>query len=156
MMEATETLEQVLADQLFFKGIAPEKLALIAECAHEVTFAAGDYLFREGQPANHFYVVTRGAVALETHTPGRGEHTLQTVMENEVLGWSWLFPPYRWHFDGRALTLIRAIDFNALCLRGKCDEDHDLGYELMRRFGQIMFERLQATRLQLLDVYGSH
>jgi CRP-like cAMP-binding protein len=155
-MEATTALERVLAEQPFFKGIPVEKLALIAECAHEVTFAAGDYLFQEGQPADHFYVVTRGHVALEIDVPGGGQRTIQTVGEDEVLGWSWLFPPYRWHFDGRALSLIRAIDFNALCLRGKCDEDHDLGYELMRRFGLVMFERLQATRLQLLDVYGSH
>ncbi len=155
-MEGTATLEQVLAEQPFFKGLAPDKLALIAECAHEVAFPAGEYLFREGEPANHFYILTRGKVALEIHAPGQGEHILQTVTENEVLGWSWLFPPYRWHFDGHATTLIRAIDFNALCLRGKCDEDHDLGYELMKRFGQVMFDRLQATRLQLLDVYGSH
>jgi CRP-like cAMP-binding protein len=155
-MEATAALERVLAEQPFFKGIPVEQLALIAECAHEVTFAAGDYLFHEGQPASHFYVVTRGHVALEIDVPGGGARTIQTVGEDEVLGWSWLFPPYRWHFDGRALSLIRAIDFNALCLRGKCDEDHDLGYELMRRFGLVMFERLQATRLQLLDVYGSH
>jgi len=155
-MEATVTLASVLVDQPFFKGIPPEKLARIAECAHEVTFAAGDYLFREGDPANHFYFLTRGQVALQIHVPGRGEHTIQTVAEADVLGWSWLFPPYRWHFDGRALMLIRAIDFNALCLRGKCDEDHDLGYALMQRFGLVLFERLQATRLQLLDVYGSH
>ncbi len=155
-MENTATLEPVLAEQAFFKGLAPEKLALIAECAHEVTFAAGEYLFREGQPANHFYILTHGKVALEIHAPGQGEHTIQTVTDHEVLGWSWLFSPYRWHFDGRALTLIRAIDFNALCLRGKCDADHDLGYDLMKRFGQVLFDRLQATRLQLLDVYGSH
>ncbi len=155
-METIATSEPVLAEQAFFKGLVPEKLALIAECAREVTFAAGEYLFREGQPANHFYILTHGKVALEIHAPGRGEHTIQTVTDHEVLGWSWLFPPYRWHFDGRALTLIRAIDFNALCLRGKCEEDHDLGYDLMQRFGQILFDRLQATRLQLLDVYGSH
>jgi CRP-like cAMP-binding protein len=155
-METTAALEQVLAEQAFFKGLAPEKLARIAACAHEVTFAAGEYLFREGQPANHFYLLTHGQVALEIHAPGQGELTIQTVTEHEVLGWSWLFPPYRWHFDGRARTLIRALDFNALCLRGKCDEDHDLGYALLQRFGQVLFDRLQATRLQLLDVYGSH
>lgn len=155
-MESSTALTPILAEQQFFHGMPPEQLALISTCAHEVTFPAGEYLFREGQPANHFYILTHGAVALEIHVPGRGARTLQTVNEHEVLGWSWLFPPYRWHFDGHALTLIRAIDFNTLCLRGKCDEDHDLGYALMQRFGQVLFDRLQATRLQLLDVYGSH
>jgi CRP-like cAMP-binding protein len=73
-----------------------------------------------------------------------------------VLGWSWLFPPYRWHFDARALELTRAIALDGKCLREKCEEDHDLGYELVKRVAQIIMERLQATRLQLLDVYGVH
>jgi CRP/FNR family cyclic AMP-dependent transcriptional regulator len=153
-MEATAALERILADQPFFKGVPVEKLALIAECAHEVTFAAGDYLFQEGQPADHFYVVTRGHVALEIDVPGGGQRTIQTVGEDEVLGWSWLFPPYRWHFDGRAVGSVRAVAVDGTCLRGKCDDDPALGYELMRRFSQVMLERLQATRLRLADVYG--
>jgi CRP-like cAMP-binding protein len=143
-----------LGDQPFLKGLSPAHLVAIAECAHPVTFASGEYVFREGDSANHFYIITYGQVSLELHVPGRGSRVIQTVEKDEVLGWSWLFPPYRWHFDGRALTMIRAIDFNGLCLRGKCDADHDLGYELMQRFAQTMMARLQATRLQLLDVYG--
>ena len=149
-----DTSEYVLGDQAFLKGLAPAHLMAIAECAHPVTFASGEYVFHEGDPANHFYIITYGQVSLELHVPGRGSHVIQTVGKDEVLGWSWLFPPYRWHFDGRALTMIRAIDFNGMCLRGKCDADHDLGYELMKRFAQTIMARLQATRLQLLDVYG--
>jgi CRP-like cAMP-binding protein len=149
-----DTSEYVLGDQPFLKGLMPAHLVAIAECAHPVRFASGEYVFHEGDPANHFYIITYGQVSLELHVPGRGSHVIQTVEKDEVLGWSWLFPPYRWHFDGRALTMIRAIDFNGLCLRGKCDADHDLGYELMQRFAQTMMARLQATRLQLLDVYG--
>lgn len=149
-----DTSEYVLGEQAFLKGLAPAHLMAIAECAHPVTFASGEYVFHEGDPANHFYIITYGQVSLELHVPGRGSHVIQTVGKDEVLGWSWLFPPYRWHFDGRALTMVRAIDFNGLCLRGKCDSDHDLGYELMQRFAQTMMARLQATRLQLLDVYG--
>ena len=149
-----DTSEYVLGDQPFLKGLPPAHLVAIAECAHPVTFASGEYVFHEGDPANHFYIITYGQVSLELYVPGRGSHVIQTVEKDEVLGWSWLFPPYRWHFDGRALTMIRAIDFNGLCLRGKCDADHDLGYDLMQRFAQTMMARLQATRLQLLDVYG--
>jgi CRP-like cAMP-binding protein len=72
----------------------------------------------------------------------------------EVLGWSWLIPPYHWKFDARAIEQTRALALDGKCLRTKCEEDHDLGYELLKRFAQIMEERLQATRLQLLDVYG--
>jgi len=149
-----DTSEYVLGDQAFLKGLPAAHLLAIAECAHPVTFASGEYVFHEGDPANHFYIITYGQVSLELYVPGRGSHVIQTVEKDEVLGWSWLFPPYRWHFDGRALTMIRAIDFNGLCLRGKCDADHDLGYALMQRFAQTMMTRLQATRLQLLDVYG--
>jgi hypothetical protein len=71
-----------------------------------------------------------------------------------VIGWSWLFPPYRWHFDGRALSSVRATSFDGACLRGKCDQDPALGYELMKRFARVFSERLRGTRLRLLDVYG--
>ncbi|HET7080360.1 MAG TPA: cyclic nucleotide-binding domain-containing protein [Chloroflexia bacterium] len=149
-----DTSEYVLGEQAFLKGLSPAHLMAIAECAHPVTFASGEYVFHEGDPANHFYILTYGQVSLELYVPGRGSHVIQTVEKDEVLGWSWLFPPYRWHFDGRALTVVRAIDFNGMCLRAKCDADHDLGYDLMQRFAQTMMSRLQATRLQLLDVYG--
>ena len=150
-----EALDNILAEQPFFKGIAPDKLAELVECAHPVTFYPNEYLFREGEPAQHFYILTHGRVALEIHVPGQGDNILQTVTEGEVLGWSWLFAPYKWQFDGRALSLTRALVFNGLCIRGKCDADHDLGYELTQRFGHVLYERLQATRLQLLDMYRS-
>jgi hypothetical protein len=87
-------------------------------------------------------------------TPGRGSITFQTVGVGEIVGVSWLVPPYRWTYDARALELTRAIAMDAGCLRGKCEQDHDLGYEVMKRFVPVLVERLQATRLQILDVYG--
>jgi hypothetical protein len=92
---------------------------------------------------------------VETFAPGRGPIIIQTLGEGEVLGWSWLIAPYRWRFDGRAVELTRAIALDGECLRGKCEEDHNFGYKLMKRFAHVMEQRLQATRLQLLDVYGS-
>jgi CRP-like cAMP-binding protein len=80
--------------------------------------------------------------------------TIETINEGEVLGWSWLFPPYKRQYDARAIVLTRAIAFDGKCLRGKCDQDQQLGYELMRRFAQVMVDRLRAARVQMLDIYG--
>jgi CRP/FNR family transcriptional regulator, cyclic AMP receptor protein len=149
-----QTLEQLIAMSPVFAGLAPAQLALIAGCAVNERFEAGAQLFREGAPADRFYLIRAGAVALEVDAPGRGALTIETLQAGEVVGWSWLFEPYRWQFDGRATQPTAAVAFDGTCLRGKCEADHELGYELMRRFAASMVERLQATRLQLLDVYG--
>jgi CRP/FNR family transcriptional regulator, cyclic AMP receptor protein len=149
------SLESVLADVPLLDGLSRDELALISSCAGNVRFTPGQQLFREGDQADTFYVVRHGAVALETFVPARGPVAIETVEAGEVIGWSWLFPPYRWHFDARALTVVRATGFDGACLRGKCDHDPVLGYHLMSRFAQIMIERLQWTRLRLLDVYGN-
>jgi CRP-like cAMP-binding protein len=148
------TLEQLITDSPVFAGLAEEQLSTIAGCAVNERFPAGASLFRAGEPADRFYLIREGAVALEIHAPARGAIVIETLHEGEVAGWSWLFPPYRWQFDGRAVSDTRAVGFDGACLRGKCETDHELGYELMRRFAGSLIERLQATRLQLLDVYG--
>lgn len=127
---------------------------MLVGCAANVRFEAGQYIFREGEEAKTFYLLRHGRVALEMAVPGRGSLTIQTIREGDVLGWAWLFPPHRWHFDARAVELVRAIAMDGQCLRDKCEQDHSLGYELVKRFAQVIVERLQATRLQLLDVYG--
>lgn len=149
------SLENVLQDVPFFDGLAPTELTLLVGCAGNVHFAAGESLFREGDEANTFYVVRHGSVALETFVPARGTIVIETIGAGEVIGWSWLFAPYRWHFDARALTVVRATGFDGACLRQKCEDDPALGYDLMGRFAQVLIERLQWTRLRLLDVYGN-
>ena len=146
------SLETVLADTAFLDGLGPDRLALLAGCAGNVHFGAGETLFRQGDPADAFYVLRQGSVALEQFVPGRGPVVIETIEAGEVLGWSWLFQPYRWHFDAR--TVVSATGFDGACLRGKCEDDPALGYELMGRFAQVLIERLQWTRLRLLDVYG--
>jgi CRP-like cAMP-binding protein len=150
---------QTIADQLggipFFAGLAAEEVETVAGCAGNVHFDAGSVLFREGDQADTFYVVRHGSIAVETFVPARGSVTIETIEPGEVIGWSWLFPPYRWHFDARALTDVRATAFDGACLRGKCDADPVLGYDLMSRFAQVLIERLQWTRLRLLDLYGN-
>jgi CRP/FNR family transcriptional regulator, cyclic AMP receptor protein len=147
-------VDSLLAEVPLFAGMSPLQLELLAGCASNVRFDAGAVLFREGDEANAFYVIRHGTVAIEVYAPPRGGMTIETIEPGEVIGWSWLFPPYRWHFDARALSQVRATAFDGSCLRGKCDEDPALGYDLMKRFAQVMTERLQWTRLRLLDVYG--
>ncbi len=150
-----ETLEPILAAHPFFKGLPHEQLHLLLGCASNVKFDAGEFISREGQEASEFYIIRQGKVALELFSPTHGPITVETLEDGDVTGWSWLLPPYRAHFDARAVELTRAIRFDALCLRSKLDEDHDLGYELLKRFVKIIAERLSATRLQLLDIYGT-
>ena len=148
------TLEPIIREHPFFKDLPEQHLKLVVGCAKNVLFDEGQMLFREGEPADEFYLIRTGQVTIEVHVPGRGPAIWETVGEGDVLGWSWLFPPYRWHFDARALQPTRALAFDGKCLRGKCDQDHDLGYELMKLCAAVMVQRLQAARLQLLDLYG--
>jgi CRP/FNR family cyclic AMP-dependent transcriptional regulator len=149
-----EGLEHILREHAFFTGFAPEHNALVAGCARNHRFDAGDYLFREGEPANEFFLIRHGKVALEIVAPGQAPIVFTTLGEGEIVGASWLVPPYRWSFDARAVELVRAIGIDAACLRGKCEADHHLGYEMMKRFLPVLVKRLHATRLQILDVYG--
>lgn len=151
-----EGLESILRQLPFFAGLKDEFCTLVAGCAKNVRFDAGHYLFQEGESADQFYVLRHGRVALELTAPGRGSVTFQTLGPGELVGVSWLIPPYRWTYDARALELIRAISIDAACLRQKSEADHDLGYEMMKRFMPVLIQRLQATRLQILDVYGAH
>jgi CRP-like cAMP-binding protein len=147
-------IENLLADVPVFADLGARELETVAGCGRNVRFDAGQQLFREGDAADVFYVVRHGSVAVETFVPARGPMMIETIEAGEVIGWSWLFPPYRWHFDARALTQVRATSFDGACLRGKCDADPALGYTLMSRFAQVLIERLQWTRLRLLDLYG--
>lgn len=148
-------LEELIADASVFAGLDASWLALIAGCAGNEHVRAETLLFQEGQPAERFFLIRHGAIALEVHSPATGSLVIETLGEGEVVGWSWLFKPYRWQFDARAIKPTRLVAFDGACLRAKCDANHELGYQLMHRFASAMLERLQATRLQLLDVYGN-
>ena len=148
-----QTLEPLLRRHEFFAGLDPEYLALIAGCASNVVFPDGAFLFREGTAAERFFLIRSGAVALEISAPGC-VITIQTLGEGDVAGFSWLLGPHRWEFDGRAVGRVRAIEMDGGCLRARCESDPRLGFDHMRRFARLATRRLQATRLQLLDVYG--
>ena len=151
-----ETLERILAEHSFFEGLETEYLKLLVGCASNVRFQAGAYLFREGEEASHFYLIRQGRVAVEIYAPQRPPIVVQTLEGGDILGWSWLIPPYHWRFDARVVEPARAIALDGKCLRSKCEENHDLGYALLKRFAHIVEQRLEATRMQLLDVYATH
>jgi len=144
--------EAVLAALPFLSGLNLQQLQTVGDCAMKSNFAAGELVFREGDPANRFYVILRGSVALESR-PKRGKpFRIQKLGPGDVLGWSWLFPPYRWQFDARALEPVRAIFFYGTRLREHCETDPELGRLLLLRMAEVMMKRLQATRRQLAKV----
>jgi CRP/FNR family transcriptional regulator, cyclic AMP receptor protein len=150
-----QTLEVIIREHPFFKGMGDRYIQFITGCAKNACFDAGDVIFREGDPADHFYLIREGLVAVELMIPNRGFTTVQTISDGDILGWSWLLPPYRSRFGARTVRPTRVLEFDGKCLRSKCDEDHDLGYEVLKRFAGVAAERLQATRLQLLDLYAA-
>ena len=152
----TRDLSGLIAETPLFKGLSQPVLATIAGCARNSKLPAGHMLGREGELQNEFFLVREGKVAIQTMVPAKGVLTLQTLGPGNVVGWSWIFPPYLWEFDARVLTDTLALVFDGACLRRKCDADHSLGYDLMRRMAAVMTARLKATRLQLMDLYGPH
>ena len=149
-----ENLERIIAEHPFFEGLDSEFTKLMVSCASNVRFKAGIYILKEGDPANTFYLIREGKVAVEVFAPQRQPIIVATLSVGELLGWSWLLPPFQWKFHARAIDSVRAIALDGKCLRTKCEENHDLGYAVLKRFAQIMEHRLEATRLQLLDVYS--
>jgi CRP-like cAMP-binding protein len=142
-------LRDIVAGHPFCHELAWEHLAFLLDCAMRVEFEAGQTLFQEGEMANRFYLLQRGKVALESRASGEAFVRVQHLGEGEVLGWSWLFPPYCWHFAARALERTEAVFFYGTRLRERCEQDHPFGYELMKRFAQVLIRRLQSTRLRL-------
>ncbi len=149
-----ETLERIIAEHPFFAGLDNGFTKLMVGCASNVQFKAGTYIFKEGEPANTFYLIREGRAAVEVSAPQHKPIIISTLGVGEILGWSWLLPPFQWKFQARAVEDTRSIALDGKCLRTKCEENHDLGYEVLKRFAQIMEQRLEATRLQLLDVYA--
>ena len=143
-------LTELITTHPFFRNMKPEHLKILTENAAEVEFEAGEILFREREPANQFYLIESGSIALEAHEPPDGTKLVQKLGVGDVLGWSWLFPPFVWHFRARALEQTSAIVLNGAHLLITAEADHDFGYELMKRVAQVVIRRLQATRKELI------
>ncbi len=150
-----ENLERIISQHPFFTGLDAAYLSLAVGCASNTRFKAGEYVFKEGAEANEFYLIRSGRVALEVFAPQHSPLVVETLGEGDILGWSWLLPPYVWKFHAHAVENTAAIALDGKCLRTKCEQNHDLGYELLKRFAQIIAKRLEVTRFQLLDVYSA-
>ena len=149
------TIAEYLPQHPFFEGLDESVAALVAGCAVNVHFRPGQQIFREGEPADAFYVVRHGRVSLEVRTPTGPPVVVDTVHDDDVVGWSWLVPPYRWTFDARATEETSAIHFDGACLRGKAEEDPAIGYALLQRVVTVMSDRVHSARVRLLDLYGA-
>lgn len=149
-----ENLASTLAKHPFFHGMEARHLEAIAACASPVNFPAGGYLFREAEEASRLFVINYGKVAVEIFRARRGPVTIHMVDDGQILGMLWFHKPYRWRADARAVELTRTIALDVHCLTQKCEENHDLGFELLKRYSHILTLQFRSIMLQLLDMHG--
>jgi CRP-like cAMP-binding protein len=148
-VQEKESLDQLIAEQPLFKDLESKYLQFIVDCASLKNFEPGDYLLREKEDADEFYLIRQGKVALSTFVPGRGSINIQYLGDGKVVGWSWLIRPHRWHFNALATETTDVIAIDGKRLRDECEKDHDLGYELMKRLALVVGQRLRMTRMRL-------
>jgi CRP-like cAMP-binding protein len=148
-----EDLTEILRQHPFLADLSDMHMQTLLGCASNLHVRDGEYLIREGESAEKFYLIRTGRVALEMDVSPKGVLRIQTVGPGEVLGWSWLIYPYRWHFSACAVADVRAVALDGKCLRTKCETDHDFGYEILKRLSLVMENRVEATRMQLVDFY---
>lgn len=148
------TLSALIAEQPFFRNFNPQYFPVLAASAELVRFGAHRQIFEKGDAADKFYLITSGEVSLTTHVVVNvGVREIQNLQAGEALGWSWLFPPYEWQFSATALSDVEAIAFDAARLREAMDRDHSFGYDLAMRVGFVLGDRLQSTRVSMLNPY---
>ena len=150
--ESPAPLAKAIAAHRFAAGMKPGHLKRLVDAAMFKKFERDEIVFREGDPANRFYLISKGKIALESRRNDESAPLVQFVGEGDVLGWSWLFPPYYCHFDARAVEPTSAVFFYGTRLREECENDPEFGYDLMKRVAAIVIQRLQSTRLELLKL----
>ncbi|HLN15861.1 MAG TPA: cyclic nucleotide-binding domain-containing protein [Acidimicrobiales bacterium] len=149
------TLPELVARHPLLSGLPGDAVEHVAGCARNMSFPAGRLLQREGDPADTLYLLRRGRVRIEVHAPGRPPAVIETVGPGHIVGWSWLFPPFQWRFDARAVDGVGAIAIDGACLRAKAQEQPAFGYALLQRVAALLFDRLVASRVRLLDLYAT-
>ena len=148
---ATKPVAEVVANHPFLEGMKAEHIAKLQESAMRIRYNENEIIFREGELANRFYLIEEGSVAVESYSELEPLVSLETIEAGDVLGWSWLYPPYRWHFDARVVEPTTAIFFYGTRLRQQCEEDPDFGYEMMKRMTAVVIRRLQVARKRLIE-----
>lgn len=153
----SQALYTLIAQQPFFKGLNPHQLQVLTDSALEMKFEPEQIIFAEGSPANRFYLILEGKVVLESETKEHGVMIpIQTLGSGDDLGWSWLFPPYYMHLSARALEPTKTIFFYGTRLLEQCEQDHELGYQLMKRIAEVATQCLQATQQRLMEYIDKH
>ncbi|MFZ0170805.1 MAG: cyclic nucleotide-binding domain-containing protein [Acidimicrobiales bacterium] len=152
-MKPTMMAEELAAHR-FFQELPDELRRRLSECATNVVFEAGATLCTEGTPARSFFALRAGRVNVGVHVPSKGLVVLETLQTGDIMGWSWVLPPYRWHFDAVAVEHVRAIELHADCILPYLGEEPAAGFRLMTAVATIMEERLESARLRLLDLFG--
>ncbi|MFF5229583.1 Crp/Fnr family transcriptional regulator [Dactylosporangium sp. NPDC000521] len=150
------TTHDMLVTHPFLAGLPADHVGRLSRWASPAPFSAGTRIFEENDRADRFWLIRDGCVHLDIRVPGRGDAVIETIGAGTVLGWSWMFPPYRWHFGAVAVDQVRSIAIDGAAVRSLCDADPGFGYELTRRFMAVVVERMQATRIRLLDLYKAH
>ncbi|MEQ9300073.1 MAG: cyclic nucleotide-binding domain-containing protein [Cyclobacteriaceae bacterium] len=148
-----KNLKEILSELSFFSAMSEEMLEFIAGCGQNMHFAPNEYVGKENESADYLFVIRKGNIAVQLAHPTKGALTLRSLHDGEIAGFSWIIPPYRMQFDllAREHTSVVALDGN--CVRKKCEQDHHLGYLMMKESATIMNKRLEDTRMQLMDVY---
>ena len=149
----TIELRDLIKDQPFLKDMNPEYLDLFVGCASKITFKKGHFLLTQDGNADQFYIIDHGKVHIEMFAGDKGPVTIQSLSDGDILGWSWLIPPYKWRFDALAVDSTTVIAFDGKFLREKCEEDHSFGYDMLKRMTSVITYRLLFTRKDLMDFY---
>ena len=149
-----KSVKELLQAHPLFEGLDEQTVEQLAACALNVHFAPDEYLFRTGEPANRFFMLRSGGVALDVVGPGDRHLVVDTVGPGGVVGYSWAVPPYRWVMNARATESTSAVALDATCLRARFDVDPRVGYELLQRLVATLAERIYSARIRLLDLYG--
>jgi CRP-like cAMP-binding protein len=138
----------------FFASLGPRRREIVADYAQPASYDLHERIFAEGAPADRFWLIERGLVALDMRVEGSGDVVVETLPVGTVLGWSWLYPPHRWSLGALTRQPVTAIVFDAVGVRERCHLDHDFGFGVLDCFLPVVVERMRATRLRLLDLYA--
>ncbi len=150
-----QAIEQLLAEHPFLQGLEPRHFELLAQCSVSAHYKPGEFLCRGDREATQFFLISHGKVAVEIFSARRGPITIQTIGDGEVLGWLWWEKPYHWHFDARAVEPTGVVLMDVRCLLEKFEQDHDLGYQVMKRYAHHLAVQFRVSKLQLMDMYGT-
>lgn len=150
-----DKIKKLISEKPFFRDLKSEYIDILAKYATKSEYQPFDFIFKIGEDANNFYLVESGNVAIELFSSEKGIIRIQTVGEGDILGWSWMLPPYKWHFEARTIENTSLIVFDGKAILKECEKNQGFGYEILKRYMVVMAERLEAARYQLLDVYGN-